>query len=274
MFNRINVIVLFVLLPTFLLPKELDLEIKNNGIFSKSQNRVISNKTFDNNAVTYSYNISESKALGLVLERESFNNYKTQCYMPLRKEGSNYYSEYVNCITINLQNGRIPVWITKVKKFKKNKIENLNLDECFTQDSNSVTIIDSIQNINHLIFENVPAYINSNIVYQRHVYDINSMEDNFPFISLLPLIEQYSKYKTIRIQKQPLYSSPNQKTKMYLLKGDKVEILEEKDDWYYILYHGKKDIKAWIPKRAIEETQIKEEIELVSKLNQNAEIQS
>ena len=39
---------------------------------------------------------------------------------------------------------------------------------------------------------------------------------------------------------------------MYLLKNDEVEILEEKDDWLYILYHGKKDIKAWIPKGAVE----------------------
>ncbi|QDF28503.1 SH3 domain-containing protein [Halarcobacter anaerophilus] len=57
---------------------------------------------------------------------------------------------------------------------------------------------------------------------------------------------------TIESQKQRLYSKPNVKTKMYLIKGDKVEILEKKDDWYYILYHGKKDIKAWIPKSAVE----------------------
>ncbi|WP_052502542.1 hypothetical protein [Halarcobacter anaerophilus] len=53
-------------------------------------------------------------------------------------------------------------------------------------------------------------------------------------------------------QKQPLYKTPPIKTKMYLIKGDKVEILEEKDDWLHILYHGKKDIKAWIPKSAVE----------------------
>jgi hypothetical protein len=58
--------------------------------------------------------------------------------------------------------------------------------------------------------------------------------------------------KTIYNLKQPLYSEPQIKTKMYLLKNDKVEILEEKDDWLYILYKGKKDIKAWIPKSAVE----------------------
>ncbi|MDD2896585.1 MAG: hypothetical protein PHG81_11280 [Aliarcobacter sp.] len=41
------------------------------------------------------------------------------------------------------------------------------------------------------------------------------------------------------------------KIKMYLVKGNKVEIIEEKDDWLYILYKGKKDIKAWIAKSAV-----------------------
>jgi len=60
------------------------------------------------------------------------------------------------------------------------------------------------------------------------------------------------KSKQIQLLKQPLYKTPPEKTKMYLIKGDKVEILEEKDDWIYILYKGKKDIKAWIPKSAVE----------------------
>ncbi|WP_129083071.1 hypothetical protein [Halarcobacter anaerophilus] len=54
------------------------------------------------------------------------------------------------------------------------------------------------------------------------------------------------------LKRQPLYKKPNIKTKMYLIKGDRVEVLEGKDDWLYILYHGKKDIKAWIPKNSVE----------------------
>jgi hypothetical protein len=65
-------------------------------------------------------------------------------------------------------------------------------------------------------------------------------------------IQDTIKILTIQTLKQPLYSEPQIKTKMYLIKGDKVEILEEKDDWLYILYKGKKDIKAWIPKSAVE----------------------
>lgn len=60
----------------------------------------------------------------------------------------------------------------------------------------------------------------------------------------------------IQTQKQYLYKEANEntKTRMYLLKDDVVEILEEKDDWIYILYNSKdnKEIKAWIPKNALE----------------------
>ena len=60
----------------------------------------------------------------------------------------------------------------------------------------------------------------------------------------------------IQFPKQPLYEEPNEntKTKMYLIKDDIIEILEEKEDWIYILYISKdnKEIKAWIPKKALE----------------------
>lgn len=54
-------------------------------------------------------------------------------------------------------------------------------------------------------------------------------------------------------QKNQLYKTPSEDsiTKMYLVAGDKADLLEEKIDekgvkWYNILYHGKKDINAWI----------------------------
>lgn len=63
-----------------------------------------------------------------------------------------------------------------------------------------------------------------------------------------------TKTLTINQTKQPLYKSPDEtsKTKMYLVKGDKVEVLEENNNWLHVVYHGKKDIQAWIPKSAIE----------------------
>ncbi|WP_150539438.1 hypothetical protein [Actinobacillus vicugnae] len=48
-----------------------------------------------------------------------------------------------------------------------------------------------------------------------------------------------------------LYKIPNQITKIYLVRGNKVTILEEKIDesnqkWYFINYKGKKNINMWI----------------------------
>lgn len=63
-------------------------------------------------------------------------------------------------------------------------------------------------------------------------------------------------YDLVILENQSLYKEPNEntKTKMYLVKNDVVEILEEKENWIYILYISKdnKEIKAWIPKNALE----------------------
>ncbi len=60
------------------------------------------------------------------------------------------------------------------------------------------------------------------------------------------------KIKKIILTKSLLYSHINQTTKMYLLKGDEVEILEEKDDWLKIRYYGKKTIEGWIKRSDVE----------------------
>jgi len=58
--------------------------------------------------------------------------------------------------------------------------------------------------------------------------------------------------KSIKI-KVYLSSSPqNAPTKMYLIKGDEVEIIEEKDEWLKIRYYGKKTIEGWIKKSDVE----------------------
>lgn len=55
-----------------------------------------------------------------------------------------------------------------------------------------------------------------------------------------------------------LYKEPSEssKSKMYLITGDKVKLLDTKTDdvgqeWYYISYQGKKEIKAWIKAEAV-----------------------
>ena len=60
----------------------------------------------------------------------------------------------------------------------------------------------------------------------------------------------YSYYKSF------LFDENRNKSKMYLIKGDKVLILSSKIDgnnqeWYRIFYSGKKDIDMWIKADAV-----------------------
>ncbi len=60
------------------------------------------------------------------------------------------------------------------------------------------------------------------------------------------------------IVKSLLYKEPSEssQSKMYLIAGDKVKLLDTKTDdegqkWYFISYQGKKEIKAWIKAEAV-----------------------
>ena len=104
---------------------------------------------------------------------------------------------------------------------------------------------DKFKKLNYLSKEGFEGILDGNQTYFKYKNKNKILE----YISSLNTKAQ------IQVQKQYLFNKPNKnsKTKMYLIKGDKVEILEEKDDWLYILYRGKKDIKAWIPKSAVED---------------------
>lgn len=54
---------------------------------------------------------------------------------------------------------------------------------------------------------------------------------------------------TITTFQSSIYFSPGKPTKMYLQKGDEVEVMEEKGEWLHIRYYGKKIIEGWIKKK-------------------------
>lgn len=62
-----------------------------------------------------------------------------------------------------------------------------------------------------------------------------------------------TKYSKIKVVKSYIYSLPMQKTNIYLLKDDVLEIIEEKDEWFKIRYYGKKTIEGWIKKTDVTE---------------------
>ncbi len=58
--------------------------------------------------------------------------------------------------------------------------------------------------------------------------------------------------KTINLDKSKITSISGIETKMYLIKGDEVEVLEEKGEWLKIRYYGKKIVEGWIKKSDVE----------------------
>jgi hypothetical protein len=60
------------------------------------------------------------------------------------------------------------------------------------------------------------------------------------------------KPKRVILKKVVLNSHPDTPTKSYLIKGDEVEVLEEKGEWLRVRYYGKKIIEGWIKKSDVE----------------------
>jgi hypothetical protein len=60
-------------------------------------------------------------------------------------------------------------------------------------------------------------------------------------------------FSTKKIERKSyIYLKPNNISNMYLIKGDEVEIIEEKENWLKIRYYGKKTIEGWIKKSDVE----------------------
>ena len=60
------------------------------------------------------------------------------------------------------------------------------------------------------------------------------------------------RFKKISFEKIKVFFTPVYPSKMYLLKGNEVEILETKKDWLRIRYYGNKTIEGWIKKSDVE----------------------
>jgi len=67
-------------------------------------------------------------------------------------------------------------------------------------------------------------------------------------------------YRQVTKEKSYLYQAPSNdfRSKMYLIKGDKVTLLSEKIDqsqqkWFFVNYKGKKELNVWVKSEAIGE---------------------
>ncbi len=83
-------------------------------------------------------------------------------------------------------------------------------------------------------------------------------KDGWAYVKFQRTVEEFGWVRitdiqfTIMAEKSRIHSVPNQPTKMYLIKGDEVEYLEENGEWYKIRFYGKKTIEGWIRKSDVE----------------------
>jgi hypothetical protein len=183
--------------------------------------------------------------------------FKVYSYANIVQNGI-YSTDDANCVQINIKNDEYIIYnysAFEIHKMAKKGIRTGKLikEKDFLQFKGLESHFYSADKYGKIANANVGATVIDNNSFRIQNYG-NAMN---PYIVFGQCESKYIiftliKTKQILPSKQPLYSSPNVKTKMYLIKGNQVEVLEEKDDWYYILYHGKKDIKAWIPKSAVE----------------------
>ncbi|MFD2240361.1 SH3 domain-containing protein [Flectobacillus roseus] len=161
------------------------------------------------------------------------------------------------------------------------KLEEINFDE--------TTIITNISTYNELFlldkkdsFENTPIKVihlsrkNQHIEYldvwdyelSDYVINLHGLGEgasqpmngyiyrraqNIPK-EILSAISQIQSIKVLKVSSLRciLSLSPNNPTKMYLIKGDKVEVLEEQGNWLKIRYYGKKVVEGWIKRSDVE----------------------
>ena len=64
-------------------------------------------------------------------------------------------------------------------------------------------------------------------------------------------IEKYFNFSKISKTKAVIYSAPNKSTNKHLVKDDKVEVLEIKENWIRIRYYGTEIIEGWINEKDI-----------------------
>lgn len=98
---------------------------------------------------------------------------------------------------------------------------------------------------NRILVEKKLYSSDQKILFEKVSFDIL-------FGKLRAEVPEPSIYEKIRIEKSIIYSSPSIRTKMYLVKGDEVEIIEERERWLKIRYYGKKPIEGWIKKSDVE----------------------
>lgn len=237
---------------------DVDLEINSHGIYSNKKNKIISNLIKFNQSMYYDIYFSSAEYWGEELVFETNTQYKKYCYLPIKEIEDAYYVNSMICFSLAINYDSTKWFGTSYFSDKLINLKELSVDDIqspeasnfFILMSNVEGVIDS--NSKELIFENLDYAEGENkysLTYRFKVDDVNHIYLNDKSVSMQASI----------LDKTYLYLNPNEKekTKIYLIKDNKVTILDTQinnanQKWYFINYKGKKDINMWIKAEAIE----------------------
>lgn len=183
-----------------------------------------------------------------------WNNRQDSTLFYLFKDGEYLWICFNNeegIIKDGFENGRYGFYSTNFdyKRFKKSGIGLSNI----SIESDSLAIVNSKGSFLGYEFETGDRIIN--------LYNYNTFFFQKLFVLPQKAINQLrliAKQKHIEIEKflysietigkdkAKIYSVPDVATKMYLVKGDKVKIIEQKNGWLKFEYRGTRIIKGWV----------------------------
>jgi hypothetical protein len=236
--------------------KTIELDITERGIINTQTNQLINNFIKKNDNVTSLYyfsNMSIDNSEFSINKATLLNSSQEECVIPVFKKQNNFYIQRVYCFNniVSIKANKLLPTLY-IGDFNNLNLRDFKPDFLFTTDKYS---FGSEKIKNDLNFDNVPVHS----IDGKSVTSLSCKisrkafkEGNYEKLQCISDFEESDNLKQVT-NKSPLYKSPSESsiTKMYLIKGDKVEILEQKDNWLHIIYHGKKDIDAWIPKEAV-----------------------
>lgn len=85
--------------------------------------------------------------------------------------------------------------------------------------------------------------------YKADSISINVIKDMLEWgkkIDNKDFLKSFMDIKIIKSKKSTIYTNISKPSKIYLLKGDIVEILQKKDQWIRIRYYGNKVVEGWV----------------------------
>ena len=247
MFNECKKII-FLLLTSFSVFANV-LDLTENGILSSLDNKIISKNIKKSESASYDLYFSYNKILGEILVFESNSQYKHICYIPIFKKQNEFFVRNTFCLDKYINFDSEGWEINSYSSDHSVKLSDVNYSDIINIGEGGLFKLISRSNgeinNNKILFKNVLYKKNYNAFNVDYIFNLYDGEPDLRDNSL-EVCSRVVKDK-IYLYKKP---SDNEKTKMYLIKDDKICFLDKdfinQQEWYFINYKGKKEINMWI----------------------------